>query len=342
MSYRSKLAFGRDGRFTVLQIADLHAFAVPEPEDTLSLRRAVAQAKPDLIVMTGDNISGYALPAKEDARAAIRGFMDVLDPFGIPLAIVFGNHDDDKTPFGKEAQLALYETYESSVGCRGFSAERTIGGRRTVHMGNYNLPIFADADSDRVLFNLWCFDSGSNHADPAVDSYGFVFPEQVDWYVQTSNELRAANGGAPVPSLVFQHIAPPHIVRTLREVPPDTPDAVCFAGSRYTLPDGIDPKVNRLREAPCPPNTDLPEGYVQLDAMLRQGDVLAVFFGHDHINCFSLPYRGIDLVCTPGCGCHAYHDEERGFRVITLDKHDLWHYETHILRTEDLLRSVHE
>jgi predicted phosphodiesterase len=333
---QNKLFFNAEGRFTILQVADLHAFEASEPEDERALRRAVETVRPDLIVLTGDNISGYAIPTKAGARQAIKNYMDLLDSCGVPVAAVFGNHDDDKTPYTKFEQLAQYESYGCFVGCEGFTAERSIGGRHTVHTGNYHLPVYAGADSDRVVFNLWCFDSGSDHADPAVDSYGYVFPEQVAWYVKQSNKLKEANGGVPVPSLVFQHIAPPHIVRALREVPKGTPGAVAFAGSFYTLPDGVDPETNRLREAPCPPNTDLPEGYVQLDAMLRQGDVRAVFFGHDHINSFVVPYEGVDLVCSPGCGVHAYHDEQKGFRVITLDKRDLRRYETHTIRTDAL------
>lgn len=337
MQNGTKLFFQPSGRFTILQAADLHAFEQSEPEDEAALRRAVETVRPDLIVMTGDNISGYAIPTKTGAQRAIKNYMDLLDACGVPVAVVFGNHDDDRTPYTKFEQLAQYESYGCFVGREGFTATRTVGGRRTVHTGNYNLPLYESADSDRVIFNLWCFDSGSNHADPAVDSYGFVFPEQVDWYLQKSEELKKANGGVPVPSLVFQHIAPPHIVRALKEVPAGTKGAVAFAGSFYTLPDIVDPLVNQLREAPCPPNTDLPEGYAQLDAMLKQGDVRAVFFGHDHINSFVVPYEGIDLVCAPGCGVHAYHDAQKGFRVITLDRNDLWRYETHTVRTDTLL-----
>lgn len=334
---KQKIFFGADGSLTILQVTDLHAFETPEAEDALSLRRAVETAKPDLIIMTGDNISGYACKTAESAKAAIKHNMDVISQFGLPVAIVFGNHDDDTTPYDKHAQIAQYETYPCFIGCEGFTAERTIGGKYTLHTGNYYIPVYESAKSERIVWNLWCFDSGNNHADPTVDSYGYVFPEQVDWYLQTSNALKQKNGGVPVPALVFQHIAPPQIVRALKEVPPETPGAVEFAGSRYVLPDSVDKEKNWMREAPCPPNTDLPEGYAQVDAMLKQGDVKAVFFGHDHINSFVVNYEGIDLVCSPGCGFHSYNDEHKGFRVITLHKDDLNGYETYTLRTDALL-----
>ena len=334
-----KICFNAGGRLTILQVTDLHTFAAPEPEDELSLRRAIEASSPDVIILTGDNISGYACGNRDSAGQAVKNNMDILESYGIPVAAVFGNHDDDRTPYTKYDQLEQYGSYSCFIGCEGVTAERNIGGKHTVSAGTYNIPVFESEKHDRPVYNLWCFDSGSDHPDPAVDSYGYVFPEQVEWYVKTEDALTENNGGVRVPSLVFQHISPPHIVRVLKEVPEGTAGAVRFAGSWYVLPDGVDPQKNWMREAPCPPDTDLDYAYAQVDAMLDHGDVKAVFFGHDHINAFTLDYRGIGLVCSPGCGYHSYNDEHKGFRVITLDKNDLSSYETRLLFTKDLLSS---
>ena len=333
-----KICFNDSGKLTILQVTDLHAHETPEPEDELSLRRAIETSSPDIIIMTGDNIAGYDCKTAESARLALKHNMDIIETCGIPVAAVFGNHDDDRTPYTKYEQLEQYQSYSCFIGVKGCTAERDIGGKHTVHAGTYNIPVYESANSETLLFNLWCFDSGSEHPDPNVDSYGYVLPEQVKWYAETEDELTKNNGGVKVPSFVFQHICPPHIVRVLKEVRDGTEGAVRFAGSWYALPDDLDPETNWMREAPCPPNTDLAEGYCQLDTMLDHGDVRAVFFGHDHINAFSVNYRGIDLVCSPGCGVNTYNDEHKGFRVITLNKNDLSAYETHIVFTKDLLK----
>ncbi|MBQ6117965.1 MAG: hypothetical protein IJK98_01915, partial [Clostridia bacterium] len=75
----------------------------------------------------------------------------------------------------------------------------------------------------------------------------------------------------------------------------------------------------------------------QVNAMLEQGDVTAVFFGHDHINAYVVDYEGIDLVSSPGCTFASYNDNHRGFRVITIDKNDPTVYETYTMTTEELL-----
>ena len=93
-----------------------------------------------------------------------------------------------------------------------------------------------------------------------------------------------------------------------------------------------------MSETPCPPNTAFEPGYAQVDAMVQQGDVNAIFVGHDHVNCYVVPYEGIDLVSSPGCTFSSYNDIHRGFRVITIDKNNPDTYETYTLSTDTLLR----
>ena len=334
---KAGIAFNEEGKLTILQVADLQDDASLDPLAKESLKLAIEKVRPDLIVMTGDNIAGYSCGTKTLGKAAISSYMDMLERYGIPVAIVFGNHDDDDTPYTKLEQIEQYETYSCFIGCAGVVAEKTVGDNHTINVGTYNIPIYEKKGSDKVLYNIWCFDSGNYNPDSAYGGYGYVLPEQVDWYVEKSNELKAANGGAPVPSIAFQHIIPPQIKDALKEVPAGTEGAVGFAGSNYTLPDDCDPATNWLSEAPCPPNTGFAPGYAQVDAMLEQGDVQAVFVGHDHINCYIVDYQGIDLVSSPGCTFSSYNDEHRGFRVITLDKNDLSGYGTYTILTSDLL-----
>ncbi len=333
---KAHVSFNEEGKLTILQVADIQDDAVLSTTAKQLLKAAVEQTQPDLIVLTGDNIAGYSCKTKVLAAAAIRQFMDIFEKYGIPVAAVFGNHDDDQTVFTKEEQIAVYEKYSCFIGCCGVVAEKTVGENTMRNVGTYNVPIFESAESDKVIFNIWCFDSGNYNPDERYGGYGYVLPEQMDWYVQKSNELKAANGGECVPSFAFQHIVPPQIRYALKEVDEGTEGAVSFAGKWYTLPDGADPETEWLSEAPCPPNTDFEDGYLQVDTMLEQGDVKAIFFGHDHINSFIVDYEGIDLVSSPGCTYSSYNDDHRGFRTITLDKNDLTTYETAIYTAYDL------
>lgn len=322
------IAFNADGKLRILQIADLQDDEELGRAEQKLLRAAVEKTKPDLIVMTGDNIAGYDCPTKEDAEAGIRAFMDILDEYGIPVAAVFGNHDDDRTPMTKEEEMDIYTSYPCFIGSKGVVASRTVEGGTMHNVGTYNIPVYAAADSDQVVYNIWCFDSGTYNPDPGYGGYGYVLPEQIDWYVRTSEALQAANGGQLVPSIAFQHIAPPQIYAALKEVPRKGIGAVEQKGKYYVLPDGVDRMKNWLSEAPCPPDPDFADGYRQLDTMIERGDVRAIFYGHDHVNHYIVPYKGVDLVSSAGCTYQAYNDIHRGFRVITLDKADLQTYET--------------
>ena len=165
-----------------------------------------------------------------------------------------------------------------------------------------------------------------------------MLPEQVDWYVKTSNALKAANGGKSVPSIAFQHIMPVQIFRAFREVEEGQPYQFKHDGKYYAFPEGTDLETNWMGEPPSPPQEACTPAYAELDAMIRQKDVKALFVGHDHINCYTVPYKGIDLVSSPGITFFSYNDLNRGFRVITLDKNHTDSYETYTMSAASLLR----
>ena len=315
------VSFGEDGKLTILNVADIQdgASLMSITEDFI--RAAIDRTQPDLIVMTGDNIAGYLALSASSAEKAIRKVMDIFDDYGIPVAGVFGNHDDEGTALTKEQQVAIYKEYDCYIGWEGEEMEKSCG--------NYNIPIYASADSDQVVFNIWMMDSGNYYVDENgnENGYGFVYQEALDWYVATSNELKEANGGEPVPSIVFQHIVPVQIYDALVEVPAGTAGAVAKYGKYWVLPDNAG-EGSYLGEGPCPAELDVPEARYEFDTMKAQGDVIAIAFGHDHINSFVVPYEGIDLVSCPGCTFRSYNDDNRGFRTFTLRMDDLWSYET--------------
>ena len=314
----SVLKFGEDGKFRILQITDIQDGAFLEYATLQFITDVVEETQPDLIVLTGDNISGGSSPVKFLAKIAISRFMNIFEKADVPVAAVFGNHDSEG-PANKEYQMEVYESFDCFVGCEG---EDLTG------CGNYNLPIY-DANGEKMLYNLWMIDSLTYNRHPESEKdvayyendlggYACVHKDQIDWYVKTSNELKEANGGEPVPSMLFQHIVVPEIFEAL----------VKDANGNWALPEGNDGK---LGEDPCPP----PYSNGQFDAALNQGDVVAMFFGHDHKNSFVVNYKGIDLSTTPGVGFSSYGNIDRGVRVIDLDVNDLSTYETEVIRWVD-------
>lgn len=325
-AYSAHLQFKSDKSFRILQIADIQDGLIMFQIVKDFLRDVVPATKPDLIVLTGDNFSGGSANTGihtvdlQLVRNGIDQYMSVFEKLGVPVAVVFGNHDAETT-VTREEQMQIYSEYDC---CIGFDEGEEIYG-----CGNYNVPIYSSTDSNKIAYNLWMIDS--NMYDEVNGGYDYVHQNQIDWYVNASNELKAQNGGTPVPSMMFQHIIVPDIFDALLEVPSGTEGAIEHNGKYYTL----NPQTTRagaLHERPCPSKTN--SG--QFDAVVNQGDVVAMFFGHDHVNSFEVEHRGVDLVATPGVTFFSYGDEGRGARVIDINENDLSTYSTDVVTYKEI------
>lgn len=309
------LKFGDDGKFTILQFADIQD-GYPLMSITKKLiKDTLNQVQPDLVVLTGDNISGGSTTTKVITHAAINEFMSIFEKAGVPTAAVFGNHDDESEFADKDFQMSVYESYDCFVG---YNEGDSLPG-----CGTYNLPVMS-SDGERIAFNIWMTDSGTYNTENNLGGYACTTKEQIAWYVETSNALKAQNGGKAVPSINFQHIIVPDIFDALVECEAGTPNSIARGDKFITLPEG---NTGILHESPCPPNYS--NG--QFQAFLQQGDVLATVSGHDHVNSFVVPYKGIDIVNTPGVGFSSYNDETVGSRVFVIDENAPEDYETYVL-----------
>lgn len=321
----TKLQFNKDGSFRIMQISDMQDGVILTPAVTDYLKKAIPLADPDLIVLSGDNISGGSTGIgvnvidKPFVKIAIDQFMSIFEEFGIPVAVVFGNHDAENG-VSKEEQMAIYNSYDCCIAID--------EGDALYGCGTYNLPIYSSTDSSKIAYNLWMIDS--NMYDESGDGYDHVHEDQIKWYKDTSNALKAQNGGEPVPSMMFQHIVVPEIYEALKVVPEGTPNSFGRGDNYYAL-DPENTITGSLWESPCP--ADKNGG--QFDAILEQGDVVAMFFGHDHKNTYQIKYKGVELVNTPGISFGSYGNEERGTRIIDINENDRT-YKTSIIRYLDL------
>ncbi len=282
-----KLKFNADGTFKIVQLTDFQDTQNPSKLNNEFLKRVAQEEKPDLFVLTGDNISevvsqGYtAANSEKRVRKAIDAFMSVFEEIGIPVVFVFGNHDDEGG-VAKELQMQIYNEYDCCIAID--------EGDELYGCGTYDVPIYS-SNGEKIAYNLYMFDSGSY--DEATNGYDYIRDDQINWYVNRSNELKQQNGGKVVPALAFQHI----IVREIY-------------AEETTLISSV------INESPCPSGVDT----LQVTKMLEQGDVQAMFFGHDHENDFVADYKGLKLINTPASGFGSYGADNRGARVIVLNE----------------------
>ncbi|KAM0793498.1 hypothetical protein ACM66B_000937 [Microbotryomycetes sp. NB124-2] len=194
------LRFNAAGNFTILQVADLHFSVGPGDcrdvhrskknecqqmgADRYSLKwleEALDEIKPDLVVLTGDQMNGQS--TSWSSQSAIMKWAPAIYERGIPWTTVFGNHDQEKTDLGGKQQIELMQHLPMFVGEDGPS---NVDGH-----GNYMKSIRAN-DSDTVLTTLYFLDSHAN-AQGYLDfgkGYDHLKANQINWFRGRSSQVK--------------------------------------------------------------------------------------------------------------------------------------------------------
>lgn len=315
------LKFGEDGKFRIMHVTDTHLEDYNLEASVWAIGEACDVEKPDLVVVTGDNVQNCENPA--ETKLLIDGLMNVFESRNIPVAVTFGNHDSEEGAMSREELMAYYNTFSCSVS--------VDDGEALSGCGTYNLPIMS-SDGTKVKFNIWVFDS--NDYDEA-GNYSCVQTDQVEWYKAKSDELKTANGGEKVYSLVFQHIIVPEVYDALVKTDYEGLFSVehLYDDGEYYMFDPEGTNYGMLLETPCPGY----ENCGQFDAMVEKGDVLAMFTGHDHTNAFGVRHKGIDIMNSLSTRYNGDRfSTQYGYRMIEIDEKDTSVYITRAVHWYEL------
>ncbi len=295
------LRFREDGGFRILMISDFHGKPDYNPKLTWAIETLVEYAKPDFVMLGGDQLCGIT---PEILRSYLADVTEPMTRRGIPWAHVFGNHDAEE-PMSKEEQEPVYESFPL---CLSSAGPEEISG-----VGNYCLPVYGK-EVGAPLYHLYALDSHSEIRD-YVKKFGlpadtaFILPrhfgdghvqaspmfDQVMWYYRHSRGAEEEYGHK-IPALMFLHVPLIEFCLMYRN-----PEVVGFEG--------------RKREGVC--SSEMNCGL--FFACLERGDVRGIFAGHEHLCDFQGQYCGITLAYD---GCVGYdmsaHDDMRGGRIIDL------------------------
>ena len=317
------LRFREDGTFTILHITDTQDDHHPSWEMLNLLKRSIEVSDPDLIVFTGDVVEDSRVgdpgvddePAREgvcvydakreivvdktlaNIKTATEAIFSVLEASGVPYAVAQGNNDH-KCGITNTDWLDVYAQYPHNL-----TVDLSDDAEGRI---DYNLPILG-ADGS-VKCNVWMMDTGR----------GGVNADQIDWYRNASAALTEANGGEPVPALLFQHIPTSDVGNLFVE---------CRAWEDGATAKGT--KFYRLNPETASGNNFY--AYVpgstseQFKAWKECGDVMGAYFGHQHVEGFTGTCDGIELGLT--YGMEFAKTGPYGFRVITLREDDIAHFE---------------
>ncbi len=327
--YSEKLTFNKDGKFKIMQIADVQECASVNPDTIKLLTLALEKEKPDLVVFTGDQIYGihpsfYNKNRKTQAVKVLKEIISPVENAGIPFAVTYGNHD---------CQVGLSNAEQADI-----YAESPFNISGTPHSdtdrGTFRLPLYND---ESHIFDIYLFDSNSQ---APTGEYLPVSEEQLKWFREERE--KATENGEYVNALAFQHIPVPEFFDVLKRVKFGTKGAVeafrTHKGEWYVLPEEILKTGGFMGESPATPDRN--SG--QFEALREKGNVLGLLVGHDHINSFVAEKDGVKLIYTQGAGFNVYGPgRQRGVRIVELDANDLEKFSTYTVTfgslTEDKL-----
>ncbi len=292
---------GKD--FRILQLTDVHIgnSFITRMADRLAMNaviKLVEHTKPDLIVLTGDNVYPMLpMTLTRNNYKESKLFAELMEGFGIPWAFVFGNHDTEVLCTHTKQQLA--DLYESMPHCLFRRGPKDISG-----VGNYTVNLRnADGSLNNVLVML---DSNMYGGGNFFTGFDVIHDDQIEWYKRTLTDLKA-DGKIP-PSLAFFHMP-------LKEYK-DAWNLLRF-GSKE-----VEYKLGWIGETDNYLGISRQEGRF-FAAMQELGSTKGTFVGHDHLNTLSMVYKGIQLTYGMSIDYLAYKGirrsySQRGGTVITV------------------------
>lgn len=261
-----------DDEFTILQLTDLHYHLPHMTGETDGIvEKLVEENDPDMIVITGDSVYGPTNVMYTEHVA------ELMDGFGIPWAIVYGNHDDE----GKADKYWMGEVYENAEYCLYENGPYNIGG-----VGNYIVNIEKDG---QPVYSVIMMDSNRVTRINGVNEYGSFTPSQVSWYSWAVDGL-TANGYDK--SMMFFHIPFPEYLDAYEQ----------WENTGFDETVGFGSKGEGVCAAPYNPG--------MFTKILEKGMTTHTFCGHDHVNNYSVDHMGVRLTYGTKSSRQFYYDEE--------------------------------
>lgn len=200
------LHFSDDGKFKILQVADLH-YSVSGGEcldvdpnglpsgllnpnepchgDTVTqslLAQTLAAERPSLVVFTGDQLNGQT--TSWDAQSVLLKAIGEVIAAKVPWALVFGNHDDEDTDLTRSEMMRVAKRMPYAV------REMEEGPQWVDGVGNWLVKVKSADSSATHLLTLYFLDSHAYSKSgwtfwKSAD-YDWIKQSQIDWYIEQS------------------------------------------------------------------------------------------------------------------------------------------------------------
>lgn len=306
--------FVTDKDFKVVQLTDVHIGAgfLSTKKDAMAINAVeamISEEKPDLVIVTGD--IGFPVPfiagTLNNKNPAII-FANLMEKMGVYWAPAFGNHDTEAYSYFTRNDIGeVYANQEKYPHCLfEFGPEKVFG------CGNYLVKVKNTAGEITRAYIM--MDSNAYLDDDKLGilwNYDCIHEDQIEWYQQQIELLTKENNGIVPKSLLFFHIPIAEMKTAYEEYKnndfKDTEDSKYLFGKA-----GEKDAVVYASEL----------NYGFFDKIKELGSTQGMFFGHDHLNSFSMMYKGIQMTYDYSVDYLAYSGiskfgTQRGCTVIT-------------------------
>jgi 3',5'-cyclic AMP phosphodiesterase CpdA len=263
--------------FKILQLTDLHFGCgfLSRKSDKLAnnaVIELVERVKPDLIILTGDNV--YPIPIFSGSFNNMRQSKFVaklMESFEIPWTMVFGNHDTE--PFSTHTREDLCELYSKQKHCLLTRGDKNIFG-----VGNHIIKL--NNEDDTINNCLVMLDSNMYLKKSFFSTFDNIHDDQIDWYKENITKISGTSDLAK--SLAFFHMPLVEYRDAWAKLKMGHLDEVTYhLGTINEINDHIG--FSRRKKGNF------------FEEMVKFGSLKGCFCGHDHLNNISMTYKGIRL-----------------------------------------------
>ena len=289
----------------------------------------ITEEKPDIVIATGD--ISYPVPFTAGTfnnQSAARIFATLMETLDVTWTVTFGNHDSEIYSTYNREKMGKFYSSDEWKNCLYLMDDESIDG-----VGNSVIKVKnSKGVITQALFTIDSNDYPKENKFAGIvagftGNYDNIHENQIDWYKATCEKLNADNKAfientfegdeqtqllqkyGLVKSLVFMHIPPTEYQQAWDE----------FKANGYKDTENVKYYYGTLGEGVCHPKND--DQF--FETALELGSTQGMFVGHDHINIFSIDYKGIRLTYGMSIDYVAYgkidtKGTQRGCTVITV------------------------
>ena len=292
-----------DRDIKIVQLTDVHIGGgyMSTNKDAMAINAVAAMLtaeKPDLVIVTGD--ISYPVPFQAGTfnnKSAATLFADLMEALGVYWTACYGNHDTELYSYYNREQLTEVYASEEYPHCILQAGPEDVDGS-----GNQIINI---VNSDGIITRtLVLFDS---HSYVDGDYFGIawkydnIHDNQIEWYKNKITELSKQN------EAVINSLEDPEKVEQYKDLKTVKSSAfmhIPLTEYREAWNEFVDNGYNDTENVKYNYGTVGESGKLVycgvrddnlFETMQELGSTDSVFCGHDHLNNFSLNYKGINL-----------------------------------------------